>query len=374
MNGLSLSDLYLFGISSILGSGGFNLIGNAMISGKDYFPFALAASGALFTGSAYSYNYAHDRYGKNDSETHLVSDVFGPQAKVLSNISVLGYNIIAVAVVLVLSSKLLLPNSSWYIQVGFAAAILGLMTVGAFQKLDINTSIINLFSCGIIAILGFISLLGLTHIHADTSLGSTDINLYESFLYFFFILAGHDTLIKFSEETARPKDIDASFFISIASSFALIAGVCVAALVYIIDFSKIDINNIISILYAEVFNRDVGILVKYAALVLMTSTVFLNFLATIRYYNSMNGKKVEDISKKSIFTIACSIALIIFINNIETLVTLADFGLIITLLSVSAAACIDRYKKGQIPWIDGFSTVGLTGVLGLITAKNIHAI
>jgi len=374
MNRLSLSDLILFGISSILGSGGFNLIGNAMISGKDYFPIALAVSGTLFVGSAYSYSYAHDRYKKNDSETRLVSDVFGPQAKVLSNITVLGYNIISVAVVLVLSSKLLLPNSSWYIQIAFATAILAVMTVGAFQKLDINTSIINLFSCGIIAILGFISYLGVIHMPSEVSLGTTDINLYESFLYFFFILAGHDTLIKFSEEATKPKDVDASFYMSIASSFALTAGVTLAALVYIKDFSKIDINNIISILYAEAFNTSVATVVKYAALVLMTSTVFLNFLGTIRYYNSISGKKIEDISKNSIYTIACSVALIILINNVGTLVTLADFGLILTLLSVSAAAFVDRYKKGEIPWIDGLSSAGLTGVLGFITAKNIHAI
>ena len=48
---LTLKDLTLFGISSILWSGGFNLVGKGIQDGNHYFPLTLLLSGALFTGT-----------------------------------------------------------------------------------------------------------------------------------------------------------------------------------------------------------------------------------------------------------------------------------------------------------------------------------
>ena len=366
MNRLNLSDLVLFGTSSILGSGGFNLIGNAIASGKDYFPFALAAVGLIFAGSAYSYTYAHDKYKKNNSETLIVEAAFGTPGKLLSHFSILGYNIISIAVVLVLTSKLLIPDTSWFNQILFASSILLLMVFGAFQKLDINKSLINIFSLGIVAILSVVTLLGCTHITKPVSLGTEKTDLYESLMYFFFILAGHDTLMKFSEEAADTKDINKSFYISIGLSFTLIAGASIAAMVYIKDFTKIDINDIISYIFKEAFNDSTAKIVKYVVIILMTSTSFVNFLATIRYYNSIT----DTTTNSSILVVGLVSLLVICINHISTLVKFADIGLIITLLSVALAVCVERYKTGEIPYIDGLSGLGLLSILGVITAKH----
>jgi hypothetical protein len=240
------------------------------------------------------------------------------------------------------------------------------MVCGAFQKLDINKSIINIFSLGIIAVLGIISIAGLTHISKTVSLGTEKTDLYESLTYFFFILAGHDTLMKFSDDAAESRDINRSFYISIALSFTLIAGVCLAAMVYIKDFSKINVNDIIIHLFKEAFNDDIAKVVKYGAIVLMTSTSFVNFLATVRYYNSIT----DTTSNSGILVVGVVSLLVICINNISTLVKFADVGLIITLLSVALAVCVERYKSGETPYIDGLSGLGLLSILGLITAKH----
>lgn len=366
MNRLNLSDLVLFGTSSILGSGGFNLIGNAIASGKDYFPFALAAVGLIFAGSAYSYTYAHDKYKKNNSEALIVEAAFGTPGKLVSHFSILGYNIISIAVVLVLCAKLLIPDNSWFNQILFASTILLLMIFGAFQQLDINKSVINIFSLGIIAILSVITFLGCTHITKTVSLGTERTNLYDSLTYFFFILAGHDTLMKFSEEAADTKDINKSFYISIALSFTLIAGTCIAAMVYIKDFSKINVNDIVSHIFKEAFNDNIATIVKYVAIILMTSTSFVNFLATIRYYNSIT----DTTTNSGIFVIGLLSLGIICINHLSTLVKFADVGLILTLLCVALAVCVERYKTGEVPYIDGLSGLGLLTILGLITAKH----
>ena len=215
---LTLKDLTLFGISSILGSGGFNLVGKGIQDGNHYFPLTLLLSGALFTGSAHSYSYANDTYKSNISETKLIENVYGSFGKYTSSLSILLYNIFASATILVLCSKILFPNTSWWKQVSFSLLLLSMMTFAAFQQLDLNKEVINIVSLAIILLLGSASFLGISHtLQESFKMPSfpSKINLYESLLYFFFVLAGHDALIKFSEEAIDQKDIDRSMYISI---------------------------------------------------------------------------------------------------------------------------------------------------------------
>ena len=81
---LSLTDLTLFGITSILGSGGFNLIGNALMEGGAKSLLTMGGSGALFLGSAYSYSYAREKYNSNTSETKIIESTFGSIGKNIS--------------------------------------------------------------------------------------------------------------------------------------------------------------------------------------------------------------------------------------------------------------------------------------------------
>jgi len=61
---LSLKDLVLFGVISIFGSGGFNLIGHALAQGGDYWPLALGAAAMLFLGSSRTYEEAFNEFKK----------------------------------------------------------------------------------------------------------------------------------------------------------------------------------------------------------------------------------------------------------------------------------------------------------------------
>jgi hypothetical protein len=180
---LNLSDLVLFGISSILGSGGFNLVGKAIQDGGKYFPLTLLLSGALFMGSAHSYSYAHDTFESNTSETKLIEKVFGSFGKYSSAISIMLYNIFATATILVFCSKLLFPEKSWLEQVSFALLLLSMMTFAAFQQLDLNKEIINIFSLLIILVLGSSTFLGVTKIVEEPFKMPSfpkEINLYEA--------------------------------------------------------------------------------------------------------------------------------------------------------------------------------------------------
>jgi len=374
---LSLTDLTLFGITSILGSGGFNLIGNALTEGGYKSGITLGASGALFLGSAYSYSYAREKYNSNTSETKIIESTFGSIGKNISIFSILFYNIFAIATILVLCSKLLFPTSSNFQQISFALMLLGLMTLSAFQKLEFNKEIINLFSWGIVILLSIISFIG-TKAFLSEEFGNITFpkfNMYESFLYFFFILAGHDALIKFTEESKNGSDIDKSMYYSIIISIILTAGVCLAAL-YFIDFKNDKIENILAIIFDRGILNNSGKYITMISLIFMVITTFLGYLATTRYlYKLPEDLKgldfIKDNSNGNVSTISILLVtlfatLAILINHTSKLVEYTDIALITVLLLVSTSVFVDKYKKEEVSIIDGISSTGFLSVLILI--------
>jgi hypothetical protein len=372
---LNLKDLILFGVTSILGSGGFDLIGKAIKDGNNYFPLTLLISGALFTGSSYSYSYAHDRFKKNTSETDLIEIVYGSIGKYSSVLTILLHNIFAIATILVLCSKILFPNTSWWKQVSFSLLLLSMMTFAAFQQLDMNKELINIFSLGIILIFGSASLFGISRLVSEpfeVPKFPEKINLYESLLYFFFILAGQSSIIKFSEESVNEKDINSSTYISLVISILLVGGLCLAAVTYIRDFRTVNVNDIVGDIFEKIFNKGIGKVVSYIAILCMIISTFLGFLATIRYTYSLSDKDSGNgrVSQTSILIIALLCLLAILINQTTSLVELSDVALIITLLLVSSASFYENYKEGSIPITDGLTSGGLLGILGLTVKKH----
>ena len=379
---LNLSDLILFGISSIVGSGGFNLVGNAIKEGGHQFPFMLLLSGALFTGSAKTYEYAHDTFKKNISETLLIESVFGVIGKNISILSILLYNIFSIATILVFCSKMLFPEATYFKQIGFALLILSMMGISAFQRLDFNKQIINGFSISIIALLSAVTAFGFGGLTKEISrpIFPTQTNLYESFLYFFFVLAGHDALIKFSEETKNLEDIDTSMYLSIGLSVLLTAGLCLAAVVYIGDF-KGNVDNIVADIFEKVFSGS-GHYTTMIVIFIMVSTTFLGFLATIRYLYGIpslefmkdgneESENKGNVSNKIILIVTIASALAILINHTSSLVELADVGLILVLLLVAASSFFDKMKKGEFSMLDGVTTGGFASVLGMVIKKHL---
>lgn len=379
---LNLSDLILFGISSIVGSGGFNLVGNAIKEGGHQFPFMLLLSGALFTGSAKTYEYAHDTFKKNISETLLIESVFGVIGKNISILSILLYNIFSIATILVFCSKMLFPEATYFKQIGFALLILSMMGISASQRLDFNKQIINGFSISIIALLSAVTAFGFGGLTKEISrpIFPTQTNLYESFLYFFFVLAGHDALIKFSEETKNLEDIDTSMYLSIGLSVLLTAGLCLAAVVYIGDF-KGNVDNIVADIFEKVFSGS-GHYTTMIVIFIMVSTTFLGFLATIRYLYGIpslefmkdgneESENKGNVSNKTILIVTIASALAILINHTSSLVELADVGLILVLLLVAASSFFDKMKKGEFSMLDGVTTGGFASVLGMVIKKHL---
>jgi hypothetical protein len=375
---LSLYDLVFFGIASILGSGGFNLVGEAVMKGGDAWPAALGLAAAVFMGSAKTYEEAFNAFKTNTAESDFVKKIFGENASLITISAVMIWNILSISTILVVCSHMLFPDGAWIGQITLALMLLGLMGFFSLKGLDVNKETINAFSAVLVVVLGGVSFLGASGVVQKGIPAVPAIpekSFVASLLFFYFILAGFDALIKFTEETKDPKDVPRSFYMSNLLSIALVLGICLA-FVTTVDMRRLwTFDNGIGEILHKFLGGNTKMIVTYFAVLYMIITTFVTFLATTRYlfglgdvYKGLNFMKVVTEAKVPInavlFTLSTA-AIGILVNHKESLVRAADFGLSALLLMVAAAATKSVVSQGKIPWIEGTTTAALAGFMGL---------
>lgn len=387
-------DLLSFGVASIMGSGGFNLIGEGVVAGGPLFPAAIGIVTVLFQGASKVYEEAFKKYKSNTSESDMVRDQFGPYAEFATALSILFFNIFSISTILVVAAKEVFPKGQWTGQVSAAAVAAVLMSLFSLQGIDSNKDIVAIFSLAIVALLTLVSSIGLLE-----GVGFSDKDAFawpscldktpdfaESILFFYFILAGFDLLMKFVEESKEPeKDIPRAFYISNALSTALTAGVSYAFVhtLAVRSFDSAPKDDAIRLVFETFMGSSTGSVVHWAAIVLMLVTAFVAFLGTTRYLFGIGdeiktGKyKAADAlwgrwltalnpNKVPVNAVAVTIVVILFgilINHTSKLVKLTDFFLTLVMFSVAAAVTKYRATKGEVPWIESATAIGFFALL-----------
>jgi amino acid transporter len=376
---LSLTDLTIFGIASILGSGGFNLIGNAVASGGSWWIVSCGIATILLLGASYTYSRAVVLTPNgNTMESDIVGLILGNWAEVITTAGIGLFNIVNISVILVFCSHILFPKGKWIGQITFAIAILAGMAVLGLQGIDMNRDVINFVSIALLIILASISILGYIgpFFHSeslDQSISSAP-NFRVSLFTFFFILAGFDVLAKFMEEAKDPSDIPKSFFTSITLSSILTIGISMALFFWIPNLTNNE--NAIEQLVGNLLGKNVEVGFKYVIVSFMIMSAFIVFLSMTRYmyglgkkYNepflsNLNEKKAPYIAIGVLFALS---ALGILNNHTDTLVMISDLGIIVSILLVSASVTIADWKGGDFisTILSGLTTAGFGGFLSL---------
>jgi amino acid transporter len=385
---LEFQDLVSFGIASIMGSGGFNIISDAVVASGPATPVAIGAVTALFQGASKVYEEAYKAFKTNTAESDVVFEQFGPAASSLSTLGILGFNIFSVSTILVIASKTMIPAASWLAQVGLALLILAMMSGFSLAGIDANKDIINIFTAAIAIMLTSATAVGLfkgvTDGHAfmyPPSLQKTP-NFFEGLLLFFFILAGFDTVMKFVEESKNPDtDIPRSFYWSNLISSVLTAGIAYA---YIqASFTKSPrIENPMGTIFASVFGKGAEYPAEILSVVLMIATAFICFLTTVRYFYGLAStkyiidldgyksalKQLERVNSAKVPYIAVAATTIIaglavLLDNTMELVRLTDVSLMLIMSIVGAAVTSRLYKEGKPVLVEGATTTAFTALL-----------
>jgi len=371
---LTLTDLTLFGVASIMGSGGFNLIGSGIRNGGSWWPLALAMSSTLLMGSAWTYSSAYARFKSNTSESDMIRSVLGVGAEEAGAIAILIYNIVSMIVIMVICSQLILPNGSWLSQTALTVGLLATMTGLALLGIDVNKSIIGTSTWGLIGVLliacGFSMWTG--PVTLPTTIPAK--SFVRSLWMFFFVLIGFDALMKFAQEANEPTDIPTSFYLSNAISIGLTCGVAAAVASWVRLTPGTEDMALESLFAVFMGSWTRG---PFTALVIafMLLTTFVVFLATSRYlfglgekggvlapFAGITDEKVPWVAILSIFGIGAGVAAI---NHVNTLVMISDFGFSIIGGLVAAAACVADWRDGLVgsALIDGGVAAGFVAMM-----------
>ena len=377
---LTLTDLTLFGVASIMGSGGFNLIGHGVRSGGSCWPLAAALAATLVMGSAWTYASAFARFKTNTSESDILRTALGVEAEDIGSLAILVYSVASIVVILVICSQLLLPTGTWVTQTGLTIGILATMTTVALFGIDVDKAIIMPMTWGLIGTLLVACGFGMTHGPVPTMPVLTPKNFLHSLWMFFFVLIGFDALMKFVEEAKDPADIPTAFYLSNGISTLLTFGVATAIATWIRLIPATEGMAIESLfaLFVGPWFRTPFIWIVIAFLLI---TTFIVFLATSRYLFGLGEKggalapfaatenNVPWVSILSVFSAAAGVSMI---NNVEHLVMITDFGFSIIGGLVATAACVADWRDGLVgsALVDGGVAAGFVAMLltGLVPA------
>jgi hypothetical protein len=377
---LSYTDLLGIGIASILGSGGFNLIGKAVNrSGKGFY-LALGAVGALFFGASRVYQKAFEAFPSNTSESEIVRDQMGGPAARFSEAGILLFNILSISTILVFCSKTMFPRGGWYGQIAVALMLLTVMMMLAKQGIEENKQITNLFSVSLIVFLGLLTVAGVFE-------GATDgfklpaqnghNNFPLSVVYFYFIMAGFDALIKFTDEAKDKSDIPKSFYGSNSLAFIVVLGISFAFMHLKNGERMHSEQNAVGLIVEKLLGGGSATttIVMIASIVYMLVTTFVVFLTTSRFFYGLGEKegwswftRTND-KKAPINTIFLTFLVAtagIVINHVDTLVRLSDIFLTVTMILVSGAVTLKTARAGGVPLVEGATCLGFSGLMAMI--------
>ena len=374
---LTLKDLVLFGVISIFGSGGFNLIGRAITQGGPQWPLALGAAAALFLGSSKTYEEAYREFKKNTSESDFLEKIFGPNASYATMASILLFNFFSIATILVLCVRMIVPDAPWLTQSVLAISLITFMGIFSLQGIAHNKVFVNFCSSALVIILSAITLLGFGGVAVEQGIKALptlpNTSLTQSFLYFFYILAGFDVLMKFSEETKDPDDMPKAFYTSNSIAILFVLGLTFAVITFT-DLQKVKpLEHVIGQMLNNVTGYNVKNYFNVLAVFFMIVTMFVTFLATTRYMYSLGDKYKSEYftalnkHKAPVVPVALTtllISAIVLINHVDILVGFADVALGSFLFLVAAAATVYKYQKGEIPVLEGLTASSFLGVFG----------
>lgn len=374
---LTLKDLVLFGVISIFGSGGFNLIGRAITQGGPQWPLALGGAAALFLGSSKTYEEAFREFKKNTSESDFLEKIFGSNASYATMASILLFNFFSIATILVLCVRMIVPDAPWLSQSVLAISLITFMGIFSLQGIAHNKVFVNFCSSALVVILSAITLLGFGGVAVAQNIKPLptlpNTSLTQSFLYFFYILAGFDVLMKFSEETKDPDDMPKAFYTSNSIAILFVLGLTFAVITFT-DLQKVKpLEHVIGQMLNNVTGYNVKNYFNVLAVFFMIVTMFVTFLATTRYMYSLGDKYKSEYftalnqNKAPVVPVALTtilISFIVLINHVDMLVGFADAALGSFLFLVAAAATVYKYQKGEIPVLEGLTASSFLGVFG----------
>ncbi len=388
---LGLSDLLFFGITHILGSGVINLVAPTVYAAGSTYPAIIGGVTALLLGSSATFAGAIREHGTNNSGQKLIEEQIGEAGKVVATGAYFLYNVFAIALGLVFITRIFCAERGAAFQVMVAIQLVVAMVVVAAYGIDVNKTVID--SAGAFYILLLVGV-GLAAVWAvvgrgtyvpnlGTAVGGETRDIGRAVVYVFFILAGFDVLMTFTEETADTEDVVRAFNGSIGLSAAILLGCIFAFTVFVPLRGRADTlmgsPNFVGDIVSALWGTEERVWANWLVAGFILAACFVQFVGTSRWiYSGAEGwaEGLRTLNSaaaphKIIMGLGAVLTAVIAINNVDRLVGFADIFLVVLMALVGWSAARRVWASGaekageRVPWVESGTTLGLFGVLWL---------
>ncbi len=356
---LSLVEVTLTGVGSILGAGIYVLVGKAAGLAGNLVWFSFLFAGIAASLSALSYMELSSMYPRAGAEYEFVRKAFGEKVGLL-------VGLLIIYVVVITSSAVSLGFGSYYsllFGVGSLTGAVGLLLVlGLVLFYGIKESaglaiLITLieFSGLLIIIYVGIPFLGTVDYFEMTSFAG----VFEASALIFFAFLGFEDIVRLSQETKDPEKTTPKALI-LAIFTTVIIYVCVAvAAVSVLDYRTLGVSGApLAEIAAVVLGDEAFVLLSWIALFSTVNTVLVVMLGGSRIvYGMAASGSLPDIFSRvhpsrgtpwvSILGIVGLSILFVFLRDIETVANISNFMIFIVFFMVNLSLIKLRYTEPE---------------------------
>jgi APA family basic amino acid/polyamine antiporter len=361
---LSVLEVTLMGVGSILGAGVYIIIGEAAgLSGNSlWLSFILAAIVASFTGLSYA--ELSSRFPHSGAEYVYVENSFGKTAAWLVGWlilvgSIIGGTTVAIGFSYYFSAIFGTPILLTSIFMLFVVGVILIVGVQETASITILFTIIEAAGLIIIIFIG-IPYFGLVN-YFELTKGLS--GLIDASILIFFSYIGFEGISRLAEETKNPKkNIPKAIIYSIIIVTIFYALVGIAA-VSIVGWQELSTAKApLAIIAQKAFGEKSFVILSAIALFATFNTVLFILLSGSRFVYGMAERQALPgvfllVSKKlktpwvAIIGIVAASMVFLYIEDLKTVANLTNFAIITVFIVVNASVIYYRYKK---PLQEGF--------------------
>jgi APA family basic amino acid/polyamine antiporter len=388
---LSLFDVYLFGIGTMLGAGIYAIIGEAAASSGNMLWVSFAIAGSIAFASALAYAEFSSYYPDAGGSFEYVKQSFGRTPALILGVLVLFTGIVAAAAISISFADYLGRLLDWPMRLS-AGLLIGLMA--AFNIIGVKFSSYYNSGATIITVLG----LAMVIVLCVPDIGSVDLftpgeegwnGILIGGALIFFSYVGYEDMAKMAEETKQPRiNIPRAILLSSITVLVIYVLIAVGTVSAVGAGELADSSGPLAFVVESKIGQVGGTILVVVALFATSKSVLSNILGTSRLmYDIARDTEVDWLKRLThivdklgvpVYAVgitAVAIFAFMLIGNLRTVASISNFFIFAVFLTTNIALLKHRFQENdedgdrfRIPLNIGRVPVPtVLAILGLIT-------
>lgn len=356
---LSLVEITLTGIGSILGAGIYVLMGKAAGLAGNFVWFSFLFAGITAAFSALSYMELSSMYPRAGAEYEFVKRAFGERVGLFVGLLVVYFVIITSSAVAIGFGRYfsnLFGGDSLLVAVGLFIVLSLIMVYGVKESAQVAILITLIEFSGLLIVM----YVGLPYLGTVNYLEAPDLaGVFEASALIIFAFLGFEDIVRLSQETKDAEKATPRALL-IAISVTVFLYICVAiASVSVLDFQVLGASEVpLADVVAVAFGNDAFILMSWIAMFSTMNTVLVVMLGGSRIVYGMadSGSLPKFLSRVhprfqtpwiAIFGIALISSFFVLLGDITVVANIANFMIFLVFFMVNISVIKLRYTDPE---------------------------